>query len=108
MKRSLLVFLLAGAGVLQGAVAGRAEVSTNPDSTISNEMDGGAEGAQPSNVVNVPGPLRSFLRMAGLSQDISTPEVLPILSHTVVLQGYMMGRPTEFLVLLRRYIESSQ
>lgn len=107
MKRSLLVFLLAGTGVLQGAVAGRAEASTNPNSTISNEMDGGAEGAQPSNVVNVPGPLRSFLRMAGLSQDISTPEVLPILSHTVVLQGYMMGRPTEFLVLLRRYVNQA-
>jgi hypothetical protein len=53
--------------------------------------------------VTIPGPLRSFLRMAGISQTVTPPETLPILAHTLVLQGYEKGRATEFLILLRRY-----
>src|ERR1700757_863794 len=53
----------------------------------------------------VPGPLRSFLRMAGISQKISAEEVLPLLSRNVFTQGYEgTSRPTEFLILLRRYV----
>lgn len=58
--------------------------------------------------VTIPGPLRSFLRMSGISQDISPEEVLPLLAHNVVVQGYERGRPTEFLVLLRRYVHQSR
>src|SRR5260221_14730299 len=55
--------------------------------------------------VTIPGPLRSFLRMAGISQKISPEEVLPLLSRNVAVEGYEGGsRPTEFLVLLRRYV----
>ena len=107
MKRSLLVFLLAGVGVLPGAVGASAAANANPDLTVRNETDQNTDRTQPTDVVNVPGPLRSFLRMAGLSQQVSAPEVLPVLAHTVVLQGYMMGRPTEFLVLLRRYVNQA-
>ena len=52
----------------------------------------------------IPGPQRSFLRMAGISQKISPDEVLPLLSRNVFTQGYEIGRPTEFLILLRRYV----
>ena len=53
----------------------------------------------------VPGPLRSFLRMAGISQKITPEEVLPLLSRNVFTQGYEgTSRPTEFLILLRRYV----
>jgi hypothetical protein len=53
----------------------------------------------------VPGPLRSFLRMAGISQKVAPEEVLPLLSRNVFIQGYEFGsRPTEFLILLRRYV----
>jgi hypothetical protein len=53
----------------------------------------------------IPGPLRSFLRMAGISQKISAEEVLPLLSRNVFTQGYEgTSRPTEFLILLRRYV----
>ena len=38
--------------------------------------------------VNVPGPLRSFLRMAGISQKISAEEVLPLLARNVAVEGY--------------------
>jgi hypothetical protein len=58
--------------------------------------------------ITIPGPLRSFLRMAGMSQDVSSPEVLPLLAHDVVLHGYQLGHPTEFLILLRRYVRQSE
>src|SRR5579871_2490131 len=53
----------------------------------------------------IPGPQRSFLRMAGISQKVSPAEVLPLLSRNIFTQGYEgTTRPTEFLVLLRRYV----
>jgi hypothetical protein len=53
----------------------------------------------------IPGPRRSFLRMAGISQKISADEVLPLLSRNVFMEGYEAHtHPTEFLILLRRYV----
>src|SRR6202043_2771418 len=60
----------------------------------------------------IPGPLRSFLRMAGISQKISPEEVVPLLAHNVFTQGYEGardgGRPTEFLILLSRYVRQAK
>ncbi|MGB6690706.1 MAG: hypothetical protein WBE76_22960 [Terracidiphilus sp.] len=52
----------------------------------------------------IPGPLRSFLRMAGISQEISPDEVLPMLARNALLWGYDSGRQTEYLVLVNRYV----
>ena len=53
----------------------------------------------------IPGPQRSFLRLAGISQKITPEEVLPLLSRNVFTEGYEGStRPTEFLILLRRYV----
>ncbi len=57
-----------------------------------------------ANTIVIPGPLRPFLRMAGISQEVSPEEVLPLLARNVALQGYDHGRPTEFLVLIDRYV----
>ena len=54
--------------------------------------------------VVIPGPLRSFLRMAGISQKVSLNEVMPMLAHSISLQGYKGGSETEFLRLLDRYV----
>lgn len=54
--------------------------------------------------VVIPGPLRSFLRMAGISQKVSLDEVMPMLAHGLSLQGYKGGSQTEFLRLLARYV----
>ncbi len=54
--------------------------------------------------VVIPGPLRSFLRMAGISQQISPSDVMPMLAHNVSLYGFEVGRQNEFLVLLNRYV----
>jgi hypothetical protein len=55
--------------------------------------------------VTIPGPLRSFLRMAGISQKSSPEEVLPLLARTVYIQG---NTRTELLVLLERYVHQAR
>ncbi|MGC2193153.1 MAG: hypothetical protein WA628_00660 [Terriglobales bacterium] len=59
--------------------------------------------------ISIPGPLRSFLRMAGISQKISREDVLPLLARNVYMQGYEgANRPTEFLILLNRYVQQAR
>jgi hypothetical protein len=68
-------------------------------------------GALPSRVVNrvtIPGPLRSFLRMAGISQQISPDDVLPLLARNSYLLGYNESTQTEFLRLLNRYLHQAR
>jgi hypothetical protein len=52
----------------------------------------------------IPGPLRSFLRMAGISQEVAPEQVLPMLARNVSLYGYSGGSQKEYLVLLNRYV----
>ncbi len=59
----------------------------------------------PAETVVIPGPLGPFLRMAGISQEISSADVLPMLARNVFLHGYENDRPTEYLVLIDRYIQ---
>ena len=54
--------------------------------------------------VEIPGPLSSFLRMAGVSQEVPSRDVLPLLARNVDLWGFDDGRPKEYLVLLQRYV----
>lgn len=43
--------------------------------------------------------------MAGISQMVTPEEVLPLLSRNVFIEGFQgTSQPTEFLVLLRRYV----
>lgn len=74
----------------------------------TQEQGGGQPVAAPeqnsSGNATIPGPLRPLLRMAGVSLKVEPDEVLPLLSRNVVLQGYSLGRRTEFLTLLTRYV----
>jgi hypothetical protein len=62
--------------------------------------------------LSIPGPLRSFLRMAGISQKISPEEVAPLLARNVFQMGYdgqgTRRHPTEFLLLLIRYVQQAR
>ena len=60
------------------------------------------------NTVIIPGPLRSFLRMAGISQQISRDDVLPLLARNAYATGYLNGVPTEFLRLVDRYLHQAR
>jgi len=57
-----------------------------------------------ANTIVIPGPLRSFLRMAGISQEVGPYEILPMLARNLSLYGYSSGNQKEYLVLLDRYV----
>jgi hypothetical protein len=115
MKRPLAVLVLALCGFLcvdtpawsapaQTAQRGAASPAAAPFSTA-------ADSALPSGyaaTATIPGPLRSFLRMAAVSQKVSPDEVLPLLARNVSVQGYQDGKPTEYLVLVRRYMDQAR
>jgi hypothetical protein len=46
--------------------------------------------------------------MAGISQKATAEETLPLLANEVNLRGYFHGRPTEFLILLMRYLQQAR
>jgi hypothetical protein len=76
--------------------------SQSATSTQSSGIQGSPE------LASIPGPLRSFLRMAAISQKITPEEVLPLLARNVVMSGYQSGRPTEFLVLVNWYMDQAR
>jgi hypothetical protein len=112
LRASLSIFLFASASVC----------CAGSDSSPSAPADSSATAKAPQvpkpaaaavATVAIPGPLRSFLRMAGISQKISTEEVLPLLARNVAVEGYQgrkdrTGRATEFLILLKRYVEQAR
>lgn len=63
---------------------------------------------QPAQTVIVPGPLRSFLRMAGISQESKPEEVLPLLARNAFLYGHQTGKKTEYLLLEDRYVHEAR
>lgn len=56
-------------------------------------------------MVLIPGPLRPFMRMTGISQEITGEDVLPMLARNISLWGYEGDKPTEFLKLAEHYVE---
>jgi hypothetical protein len=89
------------------------DTATTPSAPSTPDIQPSEAGRSASSAeVVIPGPLRSFLRMAGISQKASAEEVLPLLARNVYVQGYRGsatgGRPTEFLILLERYVHQAQ
>jgi hypothetical protein len=70
------------------------------------------ESAPAAETISIPGPMRSFLRMAAISQKVSPEEITPLLARNVYLLGYEgpqnSARQTEFLVLLNRYVQQAR
>ncbi|MDE3195542.1 MAG: hypothetical protein KGN84_04310, partial [Acidobacteriota bacterium] len=64
--------------------------------------------------VTIPGPLRSFARMAAFSPDSAPEEILPALARNVVTNGYQASRSndeleeTEYLKLVHRYLSQAR
>ena len=83
---------------------------TTPSDSLPSEDT--KVGSPESANVAIPGPLRSFLRMAGISQKVSPEEVMPLLARNVYILGYQgqfpKGRPSEFLILLTRYVQQAR
>jgi hypothetical protein len=62
--------------------------------------------------IEIPGPLRSFLRMAAISQKVSPGDVVPLLARNVAMEGYgwhgKKPTPTEYLLLLKGYLRHAK
>jgi hypothetical protein len=119
VKSSCLLLRASLSGLLFLSVSvyctGLASSASSPSDTSAAAK--ASEAPQPGPTVGatiaIPGPLRSFLRMAGISQKVSPEEVLPLLARNVAVEGYQgrkdrTGRPTEFLILLKRYVEQAR
>jgi len=65
-------------------------------------------------IIEIPGPIRSFSRMAALSPDLPREEILPALARNVVTNGYQAANsneglePTEYLKLVVRYLSQAR
>jgi hypothetical protein len=70
--------------------------------------------ADNAGTAEIPGPLRSFSRMAALSPDSDLGDVLPALARNVVTNGYQASHnnealeQTEFLKLVHRYLSQAR
>ena len=76
--------------------------ASSPAKSALSSID--LQNAHSGDSVEIPGPLSSFLRMAAVSQEVPAEDVLPMLARNVSLLGFQSGRPTEYLLLLERYL----
>jgi len=107
VRASVCFLVLLVLSVLRGNLcAGSGEpVPAGPGKQLDAAITSADEGTpSPSSQFVIPGPRRSFLRMAAISQKVTPEEVLPLLSRNVFIEGYKEFRPTEYLILLRRYV----
>ncbi len=83
-----------------------------PAGAESGDKPSSGSPTTPSPTLDLPGPLMPFLRMAAVSRMVKPEDVLPLLSHQVVLDGYggssHASSPTEYLVLVRRYVDQAR
>ncbi len=110
-RRIVILDLLAGDrnaaqhDVEQYRSAGGRDFSLPPLSAIS--------GVKPQ-IIAIPGPLRSFARMAALAPETSPDDVLPALARNVVTNGYQASgsndvlEQTEYLKLVVRYLSQAR
>lgn len=108
MKSRLLLCFFLGVDLFLAAAATTrsAPRSLSLPAAENSEQNGSSPHLEDS--VIIPGPLRSFLRMAGLRQKVSLEEVMPMLARNVLLHGYQIGHPTEYLILLRHYFRQAE
>ncbi|MFN0107020.1 MAG: hypothetical protein ACKV2U_33610 [Bryobacteraceae bacterium] len=105
-RRLVALDLLAG----DAAAAQKHVRLTGSASVPSPKAELGAE----YTMIEIPGPLRSFSRMAALSPDLPREEILPALARNVVTNGYQAANsneglePTEYLKLVVRYLSQAR
>jgi hypothetical protein len=82
---------------------------------LASGANGGTHGIAKSwPTTAVPGPIRSFARMAALSPDSNVEDILPALARNVVTNGYQASHnnealeQTEYLKLVHRYLSQAR
>jgi len=104
------VFLVLPTSAHSGGAGTSAQKAPQPSQTSAPVA---SSSSATDDYVSIPGPLRSFLRMAALSQKVEPDEVLPLLAHHIAVYGYegsktKAGKSTEYLTLLDRYIQRAK
>jgi hypothetical protein len=108
-RRLVLLDLLAGDR--QAATSHAAAYQSLTGKTISLGNSEAHTAGWP--IATIPGPLRSFARMAALSPDSRPEDVLPALARNVVTNGYQAAHgsegleQTEYLKLVHRYLSQA-
>jgi hypothetical protein len=104
--KSLLRFPAVFAALLCSCFPAISVARTNPPDALAGDT------APAMETIAIPGPMRSFLRMAAISQKVSPEEITPLLARNVYLLGYEgpqnSARQTEFLILLNRYVQQAR
>ncbi len=81
---------------------------------VALSSSGAAPTKRQTTIVEIPGPLRSFARMAALSPDLAPDDVLGALARNVVTNGYQAASSsealdqTEYLKLVVRYLSQAR
>ena len=99
--RYVLVALLLP-GLLAALLATSATTRQTPNSS---------GGPAPADIspATIPGPLSSFLRMAAVSQKVAPDQVLPLVARNAYVLGWEReSQPTEYLLLVRRYLHQAR
>ncbi len=104
------------AGDRERAAAGLAKLDQSSPSAARLRINPSAPrpGSLPSGTIEIPGPLRSFARMAALSPDLAPEDILLALARNVVTNGYQAVsgseslEPTEYLKLVVRYLTQAR
>ena len=110
VRRSILLDLIAG----DHAAAQRDATEYRTLGGTGIQLVAGPVVAEKREMIEIPGPLRSFARMAALSPDVRPDDLLPALARNVVLNGYQTLHgaegleETEFLKLIHRYLSQAR
>src|ERR1051325_9435783 len=111
-RRLAVLDLLAGDNA---AAQSHLQIAGNNRSLSRAAGAGAARGGQEASApALIPGPFRSFARMAAISSDASPEDILPALARNVVTNGYQASHSnealeqTEYLKLVHRYLSQAR
>ncbi|HVY94791.1 MAG TPA: hypothetical protein VHA14_18640, partial [Bryobacteraceae bacterium] len=106
-RRAVMLDLIAGDRAAAETDLGEYRELGGKDLTLPPDGNTAAASYQ---TITIPGPYRSFARMAALSQDAGPADILPALARNIITGGYQASRgsdqleATEYLKLVQRYL----
>jgi hypothetical protein len=110
-RRLIVLDLLAGDTKAAGEHFSAYRAAGGRDLTLA---DASTQEPAKAPMVSIPGPIRSFARMAALSPDLPQEDVVPALARNVVTNGYQAAssnealEQTEYLKLVFRYLSQAR
>jgi hypothetical protein len=113
-RRAVLLDLIAGDRKSAEADLAEYKGLGGTDLQLPNPDEAAKASGQATAMVVIPGPMRSFARMAAFSADAAPEDVMPAIARNVVTNGYQAARSndeleeTEYLKLVHRYLAQAR